>query len=210
MSRPPTAFPSRDEGQRLHQRLSANDATVTADIVARYLPPLIGSLARWSRPADEGLIEAAAFQALCDYLRHPERFDPTRLDLGAYLRMAARADLRNELRRERRHHRRRIAWNVVEVGESAGNLSGREEQPGQRMEREEAMAHAWVGLADVVAALSDQERQVLELMRRGERATEAFAHVLKLDGLVALEQEREVKRVKDRIVKRLKRGRSAS
>jgi hypothetical protein len=39
MRRPSLAFPSRDEGNDLHPRLCANDATATADSVSRYLPP---------------------------------------------------------------------------------------------------------------------------------------------------------------------------
>jgi hypothetical protein len=43
-------------------------------------------------------------------------------------------------------------------------------------------------------------------MLAGERATSAFAEAIGKANLPAAEQEREVKRVKDRVKKRLERG----
>ena len=53
---------------------------------------------------------------------------------------------------------------------------------------------------------SPDERQVLRLMMAGERATQAYVAPLKLEGQPVARQEREVKRAKDRIMKRLQRG----
>jgi hypothetical protein len=46
----------------------------------------------------------------------------------------------------------------------------------------------------------------MELMLDGERKTSAYALALGLKGLPAHEREREVKKVKDRLKKRLARG----
>jgi hypothetical protein len=54
-------------------------------------------------------------------------------------------------------------------------------------------------------ACTEAERRVLALMLDGERSSAAYAQVLGITGLPAAEQEREVKRAKDRIKKRLER-----
>jgi hypothetical protein len=60
-------------------------------------------------------------------------------------------------------------------------------------------------LAAVRGAFSAEELRVVMLMLDGERSTDACARVLGLADLPAPEQAREVKRVKDRLGKRLRR-----
>ncbi len=55
------------------------------------------------------------------------------------------------------------------------------------------------------AKLSLEERRVMDLMLDGERKTRVYAEALGLSGLPAAEQKREIKRVKDRLKKRLER-----
>ena len=50
------------------------------------------------------------------------------------------------------------------------------------------------------------EQAVFELMRTGERETAAYVPVLGIEHLPEAEQRREVKRVKERILKRLQRA----
>ena len=62
-------------------------------------------------------------------------------------------------------------------------------------------------LAVFLDSLPPEEKRVLPLMQDGERHTSAYAEVLGITQLSPLEQAREVKRVKDRLKKRLERWR---
>jgi hypothetical protein len=54
--------------------------------------------------------------------------------------------------------------------------------------------------------LSVEERNVLQLMRTKERKTERYAAVLGITQLSPAQQQAEVKRVKDRLTKRMERA----
>jgi RNA polymerase sigma-70 factor (ECF subfamily) len=202
---PSSTFPSAGEGLSLHLRLCEPDALASADLCLACLDPLVHWLETQFPRDDPHLRETAAHDALWGYLKAPERYHPERGPLPAYLRMAARRDLYNLRKREGRHHRRRVAWSAVELGEEGGNIPGREEDPSGLLEdREES--ERWEALLRAVRqACTEAERRVLELMLAGERSTAAHAEALGLTGLPVAEQEREVKRAKDRIMKRLER-----
>jgi RNA polymerase sigma factor (sigma-70 family) len=206
MSRPHRPFPSAEEGLRFHRGLQTSDAVTPSDVCAAYVEPLLGWLTDGFPRVDPHLLLAAANEALFAYVQHPERYDTGRGDLAAYLRMAARGDLLNALRREQRHHRGRVAWLAVELDEERGNLSGREEEPPLPLQHDEEAAERERLLRAVAEDLTPPERRVLELMLAGERRTPAYAEALGITGLPPKDQEREVKRVKDRIKKRLERG----
>jgi hypothetical protein len=77
----------------------------------------------------------------------------------------------------------------------------------EESEREELM-HAIASQAE--RSITSEEQRVLALLADGERSTAAFARVLGLTDSPEDEQRREVKRVKDRIKRRLQRARGAT
>lgn len=200
-----TSFPEPEVGLALHRRL-ATDPTAQADICAAYVEPLSAWLLCQFRPIDAHLCYDAASQALMDYLSHPERFDPGRLDLGAYLRMLARGDMRNLYRKERRHQRRRNIVADVENVQGEGNTLRQAISPLAQLIRDEDRAEAQKQLAIFRADCSPEEVIVLDLMATGERSNETYVAALGLCHLAAEDQERTVKRTKDRLKKRMKRG----
>jgi hypothetical protein len=203
---PGLLLPLAEEGLALHLRLAVYDPVAPADVCRAYLGPLLAWLeAKYAR-VDPHLLQTAVHEALLGYVQRPLSYDPRRGDLAPYLRMAARADLFNLLSRESRHHQQRISWPAVEQDLEAGNLSRGEEDPADRLEREEEAEASRAILRAVEARCSEAEKRVLALMVAGERATTAYAEALGLAGLPVAEQEREVKKVKDRIKKRLERG----
>jgi RNA polymerase sigma factor (sigma-70 family) len=209
MSPAPDCFPSNLEGLSLHLRLCDQDPTASADICRSYLPPLLAWIAMGFPKADPDLRQSAVHRALISYVIQPHSFDPERGELGSYLRMAARGDMINLLRQERRHHAKRISWRVVEDADFEGNWTGKDEEPEQAAARQEEADQANTILRQVSAGLTEEEKRVLDLMLAGERQTAAYALVLCVGDLSAQEQARAVKRVKDRIKKRLERGREA-
>jgi hypothetical protein len=190
----------------LHLRLVEADPVASADACRAYLEPLAAWLEVVYPRADAHDRQAAAGTTLFNYVKDPTSYDPRRADLAAFLRMAARSDLWNLQRKEQRHHRGRISWALVENDEAGGNLSREEEDPARQLEQREEAEHQQVWLAFVRADFDSEEQRVLDLMLAGERRTAAFVVVLDLGGRPLAEQEREVKRMKDRIKKRLERG----
>jgi RNA polymerase sigma-70 factor (ECF subfamily) len=199
--------PSNDEATALLVRLRSGDPTAPSDLVVAYLD----DLARWLQgrnpavSAEECL--TAAEDALLALIKNPTSFDPKRSSLLGYLRMSASGDLKNQWRAERRHVWRKTSLEDVELSPGEGKyLRDGEADPAQRLEvREWSLMSAKV-IGALRAKLSPEERRVMDLMLEGERKTRAYAEALGLSGLPAPEQKREVKRVKDRLKKRLERS----
>ena len=212
MHDPPHAEPSTEDALRLYRRLLERDAVASAEFATAFLKPLIAWLQTMRPGVDPMACEEAAGEAIIGFITHPTSYDPERLEVLAYLRMAARRDLLNLLRKERRHQLNRRDFRVVEHGPEDGKYLGREDDPSLPLQIEEARQHQ--ALPDELGQeLTDMERRFVELMQQGERRTSAFAVVLGVAHLSAGEQRREVKRVKDRLKKRMertvgKRGRS--
>lgn len=194
-----TPWPDPDHCRELLRRLAAGDALAPSDFADAVLNPLVEYLRHTNLTPDEHAVQTAAEEAVMSVIRKPAVYDPTRSDLPGFLRMAARGDLKNILNRERRHHR---GQKSVELDERAGKCI--ESDAGDRPSFDDA------DVAAVLAELTDAERAVLDLMRSGERATEAFAAVAGLGDLPREEQQAEVKRIRDRIVKRLQRAKEPS
>jgi DNA-directed RNA polymerase specialized sigma24 family protein len=189
--RPPPADDAHWRGRLLDpaDRLAPNEAA------ACFLPVLQARLSACHPRAADDLITTAADDALVDFLHHPEKFDPARSSLLGYLGMIAECDLKNARRAEGRHHPDpRIS---VELDDLAGNDSSDEE------------VSRFEDFPDLVAVRDDlppEERAFLDLMRQGEHCTEALAAVLGSGHLPPEEQRTLVKRVRDRIIKRLQRA----
>lgn len=174
----------------------ADDPTTNGEFVELTLRPLADMLAVWRPATDPDLVESAAIDGLLAFLRRPAAYDPARLPLPAYLRMIARRRLSNLLKSEGRHHAGRIPWNAVELHLPDRNDPVDDDSPSPVSPEQQA----------VLDGLSEVERQVLELVLANERRTPIFATVLGIADRPAGEQEREVKRAKDRIKARLKRA----
>lgn len=204
-----------EQDRQLHARLLARDAQAPSDLTEQYLLALVTYLRRvfperdFPLLRDSHLIEEAAEDALFDLAKHPEHYDPARSTLISYLRMAARGDLRNKLQREARHRRHLVPLpdeNAPGVEQSAlARNSGREdtEDPALLAERREQLNPQFQPMRNTV--FSDQDRTVIQLILDGERRTSVYAQILGITHLPESEQRREVKRVKDRLLKRLRR-----
>ena len=205
-----SASPAPERGRALHARLLAGDPVAPADPAEAYLDPLATWLARQNPGVtDPHLCTVAAGEAIIALIAAPGSYDPTRRSLAGYLRMSAQGDLRNLLRTERRHAARRASLEAVELSPRAGKeLWDVESDPARIVERAivEREAELTVDSLPSLPGLTPQETAVLALLRQGERRTIAYARLLGLDRLPVAEQRREVKRVKDRLQKRLMRA----
>lgn len=191
-----------DGGRALHARLLRGEPTAPSDLATVYLQPLVDWLHRTFRREDEALLETVAIELILKVGRAPDRYDPDRSALSAYLRMAARRDVQNALQRERRRTARQISLDDVELSAPARNrewasASDPADAVIEAFDRERLLA--------LREHFSAQDWEVVLLRIERERRTERYAAVLGLRDRPPIEQEREVKRVKDRVMKRLRR-----
>lgn len=194
----------REEEARLHQRLVAGDP-IAPDEAAHVLLPRLYRMLRRRRPEvhDEHVLEEAAERALLEYLARPNRYDPGKLSLTSYLLMAADRDVLNLLQRERRHQLRVVSLDAVEYTPVARND---EQDDDDAIELPPGLTREQVLQALKDKVQDERDRQVLYLMVVAEeRSTAAYARVLGIEHLPWQEQRRQVKRVKDRLNKVLRR-----
>ena len=193
-----------DDERELHARLLAGDETAPSDLARAYLGPLTTWLSRAFPREDSHLIESVVIDLISALAKAPARYDPERGSLSGYLRMAARGDMQNALRSEQRRTRRQLPLEDVELSQAAGKLLvGSPRDPADVVADRDTIDPATVGR--LRAGFDDVEWEVVQLMGEGERRTSVFARVLGLEALPPAEQERAVKRVKDRLKKRLQR-----
>jgi len=179
---------------------------VVTALAERVIPLLRNRLAGLERSVgDSHLVPSVVGLVVAKYLRDPERFDPSRGGLAAYLAMEAHGDVLNELeaRRRRRTHELPVA-DPVELEPSSRDSTVEEEA----LDAVDPFGVAPELLEGVIRALSDLDhldRQLLQLMADGVRPTSAYAALLGLSHLPADLQRKAVKRHKDRLQKRLER-----
>ena len=188
-----------------HARLLADDPTASADLCEYFLPILVGQLASKIPTLDAHQIQEAVVDVLLNYIEQPTRYDPTRGSLSSYLTMSARGDVLNALQREERRNKRLLP---LETGDEDVEVERWQRNIGVKMLEDlvlDAAASAQVKELLQAVSRSDADQQVLQLMLDGERDTAVFAEVLGLQDLEVAEQRRQVKQLKDRLIKRLQR-----
>lgn len=190
--------------REIHERLLQRDPTATSELADRLLDTLVAFLAaRHPELQDEELIADAATDALINYMKNPEQFDPGKRGLVGYLKMSAEGDLLNALAKRKRLNEKIEFSEDVELLADHRNRSTEPVDVTTQIEAEEA--------SRVIDELfpDSRDRKLADLVIQGERSTDAYAEILGLDGVSPEQRRREVKRHKDRIKKRLERAREA-
>jgi hypothetical protein len=212
MSLGANAWISNQEAAGIHLRLLANDPVAPADLACAFLEPLVNWLVRNNASVDPHICATAAENAILNLIKNPNSYDPDRSMLPAYLRMSAKGDLLNLLKQETRHRLRNVALELVELSSGSGKLIQKGSDPAEIIQAEEDLAELESRFAEplipesVLANASVHEAKVIELMRQGERKTSVFAETLGIGHLPSKQQKREVKRVKDRLKRRIERA----
>ncbi len=207
MSETLDSLPDRDQELALHGRLLAgDDPTATVDLAVAYLTPLIKWLSTSDKEAHEDFCNHAAGDAILTLAKNPCSYDPNRgMTLFGFLKMSAQKDLQNLFRAENRHQKNR---KLVELSSLDGKYS-KEGDPFVSLPiREEAdIARAKI-LPVVQNGLSEAELRVLDLMLAEEKKTAALAQAYGIGDLPKNEQKRQIKRVTDKLKKRIERARN--
>jgi DNA-directed RNA polymerase specialized sigma24 family protein len=187
----------RETLDQIHARIVAGDVTASSDLfrivhgaLTAALRKRVGTLMSWDDAAD------VATDAIVEYTKSPQKFDPSRSGLFGYLLLIARGDALN-LVRDAGNARKNLA-RVVELATADGNTF--EEAPDVRLDADRILRDHHTELIR-----DDGDEAVLRLYLQGEKETAAYAEALGLSGLSASEQQKVVKGWKDRIEQRLKR-----
>jgi DNA-directed RNA polymerase specialized sigma24 family protein len=188
----------------LHRRLLGGDRIASEKLVEVLLPRLASELERQFRKTDPHLVSDGVTDALLDYCARPAAFDEARnVPLDRFLAKAAWRNIANLLRGEKRRKIREgkavdlAGQNVVELYPVAGNPSQNEPLDTKKQ------------LENLLRLLPDPtDRRIFDLRAMGERRTGEFAKVMGITHLSIEQQRYEVKRIKDRIDKVLKRGKA--
>ena len=199
---PPTNAPrSRSGGgateagalRDLHLRLVSGDDAAADRMFAVLVPRLHRALSARFQHVPWDWRHDAAVDALLDYLRNPRRFDPARgVPLTKWLECPARRNLLNRLTLEQR--RTFYETNVPHSTLEAYPVPTPDREPdlGNYLR---LMFPDWTGA----------EYAALRLWMCGERHTSVFARLVGAAGLPPREQRAIVKRLKDKLFKRLRR-----
>jgi hypothetical protein len=194
--------------EEIFERLLDGDPTAPVDLAELYLDRLTDWLIARNRRVEPESCATAAEDAILALIKRPRAYEPERQTLEVYLRVSAKGDLKNLLQREGRHRSRRASLESVELSPAAGKYLGREDDDPARIVvlREEVAARVAARPPAAKLELTAEEERVLSLMRAGERRTGIYAAALGIEHLPIAEQRREVKRVKDRLNRRVERA----
>jgi RNA polymerase sigma-70 factor (ECF subfamily) len=182
------------QGRELHQLMLKGDVTAPARVAEFFLPILSRKLADRSKNVHPNMIDTAVADTLLDYLKRPEKFDPTKLPLGKFLLMSAGGDLKNLLSSRAKEVER---WGFTENVEVPGSAAEHCSEPSdEKLKR----------ILNIVE--SETDRKLVSLMAEGVRKTDPYAAVLGITHLAQAERAKAVKRHKDRLLKMLQRARA--
>lgn len=177
----------------LHARLIRRDPNALERLAEELIPFLKRTLRKRFRSAAEDLIVDATVDAFLEYAAHPHRLEASFACLDRVLLYAARRNLINFLEADRRRRLRESRY--LEYVE--GTLDRRDPFPNG------LDASSLQCLLSV--AVNEGERKALRQWFAGERAVRPLAALLGRSDAPLTEQRKEVKRFKDRIIKRLRR-----
>ena len=185
-----------------HQRICARgDPTAFVELAEELYASLVQDVCRRAgNHADPMLVEEAVGQAMLNYHDKPERYDPERMNLHGYLVMAAYRDFQNAEAREHRVSQHQISlsdpafleFDVMRNQVSAVSTGGI------------AAEELWAMIEELFS--DPTEQQIVELIVNHVHSPEPYVQLLHLQDLPDDEQLRQVRLVKYRITRRLRRN----
>lgn len=198
--------PLQEQALEVHGRLLQGDPTAPLDATGLMLGPLMSRLrGRWPT-LDHDTHYDAATEVLVQYLQAPARYDPVRASVLSWLLMQAHGDLINAYRTKQKRFER--SW-VVESGLPASQAAGEPSPLEDYLPSTEMNPR--LDPSGVLAAIreafpDDRDRRLLwHVVVEGSQSTDEAAEILGLTHLAAAERTAEVRKNKDRIMKRLRR-----
>jgi RNA polymerase sigma-70 factor (ECF subfamily) len=190
---------------QIHQRIIGDDPTAFSELCVRAIEPLVNSLMSSGKSTDYHLCQTIVHDALLEYFEYAQKYDPTKSPLFSYLRLMCSRDLLNALDKERRKNKKIMSIDDEDVAERVG---------GRNNVQEERDLDEWVEslsgqdkneiIRDLKTTFNDTDWEIIQLwIIEGVRNTDRFAAVLQIRDQDIDTQRREVKKAKDRIMKKI-------
>jgi hypothetical protein len=185
-----------------HQRILARDDPIAFAALADWLyNPLVQDVRkRAGLNADPMLVEEAVGEALLNYHNAPEKYDSSLMSLRSYLIMCAYGDFQNARDKEGRLAKHQIS--IFDPAFQEGEIAGSQET-GEALENELRVDELWKLIDEIFPDAT--ERRIVTLILNKVRSPDPYAEVLGLGDLPNDEQLRQVRLVKYRITRRLRR-----
>ncbi|NTX01826.1 RNA polymerase sigma factor [Myxococcus sp. CA040A] len=188
-------YPSKAEEEALHAKILQKDVTAPAEVHRAFMDVIIHVLDREVPCRHREVAHDSAIDAVLHYLKAPERFDPHRGRLSTYLTQIAK---KRALDRRRTLEKRELREQKY-----AGEFELVARSPKEALE---ATVEARLLMDRLESSgLVPEEQAFLRLVLQGEGSTERLAVALGLGPLPEDERRRQVKRHRDRLMKRLQR-----
>jgi RNA polymerase sigma-70 factor (ECF subfamily) len=188
--------PSPEEEMLLHQRLLERDPLAYFDVFPMYMERIAKKLEELGYDVD--VARDAALDTVLAYREKPERYDPRKVHLFTYIMGGARHKAVDRWRSVQAQGRREKKQADVEL------LRRTPKDPVEQMETY-VRVRQLMDLLEEGRVLNEQDQAMLRLFLMGESSTEEMAKVLRLPPMSRKDQQLEVKRQKDRFMKRLGR-----
>jgi DNA-directed RNA polymerase specialized sigma24 family protein len=198
--------PSREWQLKRHERILQDDVTAFAELSEIALPHLVLFLQQQFPQQDAHHQEMIAIDTLMAYHARPTSYNPEKLGLLAYLRMAARGDMLNIIDKQARRQKKLSDLDDPSVQKQlptqgiltdSGNL------------KEWLQTHTDLSRTELLKQLSNEldesDQEILLLMLEEERDHKPYAEILDIGHFPVVEQRKIVKRNKDRIQKKIER-----
>jgi DNA-directed RNA polymerase specialized sigma24 family protein len=185
-----------------HQRILARDDPIAFAALAEWLyHPLVQDVRkRAGINADPVLVEEAVGEALLNYHDAPEKYDPSRISLRSYLIMSAYRDFQNAWIKENRQTKYQISLFDPAFQKSEIAVS---QETAELIEHELRVEELWKLIDEIFP--DSTERRIVTLILNKVRSPEPYAQALGLSDVSHDDQLRQIRLVKYRITRRLRR-----
>ncbi len=185
-----------------HQRILVRDDPIAFAELAEWLyNPLVQDVRkRAGINADPMLVEEAVGEALLNYHDAPEKYDPSQISLRSYLIMAAYRDLQNAQVKENKLAKHQIS--LFDPAFQEGEIAGSQDTA-EIIQNKLQVEELWKLIDEIFP--DSTERRIVTLILNKVRSPDPYAQVLGLDDLPYDERLRQIRLVKYRITRRLRR-----
>lgn len=194
--------PTQEDLLGLHRAHEEGDPVAGARLAELVLPALRRRFAN-APVTDPQVVDSTIGYSIARYLAEPERYQPARGPLLAWLYQDVRGDLLNERAKQARRKERPLSDDDAFADRLADGNPSPEEAVVERLDRFDLPPSILEQARTSLAELDEMDRHILLLMEERVRATAAYAEVMDIAHLPVQQQRAAVKRAKDRLTKRM-------
>lgn len=192
----------------LHSQIKSGDDLAFSKLCDKYLEPTIEVIRKFNRHIhliDNSIIPEIVIDSFYAYLYNPDKFNPEKQTLERFLVIDAEGDLKNAWVRRKKHQKlfKAIDDETKFDGQFEHSKSVNLNTPSQALIDKEAEDALIIELKKHFDSEIDIE--IANLILSEERETRVYSEILGITHLQTEEQQKEVKRSKDRIKKVLRR-----